>query len=48
MLTLEVQGQTPPTANADSGATTAISSYILVETTAQLRIGLGKNLGVAF
>jgi len=48
MLTLEIQGQTPPTASADSGETNAISSYVLVETTAQLRIGLGKNLGVAF
>ena len=48
MLTLEIQGQTPPTASADSGETNALSSYVLVETTAQLRIGLGKNLGVAF
>ena len=48
MLTLEVQGQTPPTLSAASGETASMSSYVLVETTCQLRIGLGKNLGVVF
>ena len=47
-LTLEVQGQTPPTADADHQTTASISTYVLAETTAQLRIGLGRNIGVAF
>lgn len=47
-LCLEISGQTPPTANATTQTTAAISSYILCETTAQLRVGLGRNLGVAF
>ena len=47
-LTLEVQGQVPPTASAASGESSSFSSYVLVETTAQLRIGLGKNLATVF
>ena len=50
-LTLEVQGQVPISASAAqiaSGATTNFSSYVLAETTAQLRIGLGKNLATVF
>ena len=47
-LTLEVQGQTPPTADADHQTTASISTYVLAETSAQLRIAIGKNIGVAF
>ena len=47
-LTLEVQGQTPPTADAGAQTTASISTYVLAETSAQLRIAIGKNIGVAF
>jgi hypothetical protein len=47
-LTLEVQGQTPPTADAGAQTTANISTYVLAETTCQLRIGIGRNIGVAF
>lgn len=47
-LVLEVEGQVPPTADPDAQTTDSISSYVLCETTAQLRVGLGRNIGVAF
>ena len=47
-LTLEVQGQTPPTADAGAQTTASISTYVLAETSAQLRIAIGRNIGVAF
>jgi hypothetical protein len=47
-LTLEVQGQTPPIADAGAQTTASISTYVLAETSAQLRIAIGKNIGVAF
>ena len=48
MMTCEVQGQTIPAAAADTGESGSISSYILVETTAQLRIAAGKQLAVSY
>jgi hypothetical protein len=50
-LTLSVSGQTMPTAGPGGGASQAtdkIASYILCETTAELRCKLGRNCGVVF
>lgn len=52
MMSFDVSGQVVPTGTAAalvaSQTQTNFSSYVLVETTAQLRIGLGKNLSVVF
>ena len=48
MLTLEIAGQRPPAVNAGAQTTNAISSYVLVEATAQLRIGQARQLAVCF
>jgi len=46
MLSLAVQGQTIPVASEATGETGSSSSYILVEVTQQLNIGLGKQLAL--
>ena len=45
-ITLEVSGQTMPTASAASGTTNQISTTVLAEMTSTLFIGLGKSLAV--
>ena len=47
-LTLEMQGQVPPSESTTTGETAQFSSYVLAETTAQLRISLGKQLSTVF
>jgi len=48
MLTLEVTGQVPPTISANAQTTASISSFIVAQTTAQLRVGLGKSVAISF
>ena len=48
MMTLEVSGQTMPTASATAQTTAAISSFIVAETTAELRVSLGKSVAISF
>ena len=48
MMTWEVSGQTVPTANAAAQTTAAISTFVVAETTAQLRCSLGRNLAISF
>ena len=47
-MSLEVTGQVPPVANAGAQTTAAISTFVVVETTAQLRISGNKQVGVSF
>ena len=47
-MSLEVSGQTPPTSAAASGVTASISTLVIVETTAQLRISGNSQVGVSF
>ena len=47
-FSLSLQGQVPATANADSQVTASISTLVVVETTAQLRIAGSKQLAVAY
>jgi hypothetical protein len=47
-MSLEVSGQTPPTAAAATGTTAALSTFVVVETTAQLRISGNRQIGVSF
>ena len=47
-FSLEVSGQTPSTAAAATQATAAISTLVLVETTAQMRILGQKSVAVSF
>ena len=47
-LTLEVSGQVPPTANAAAQTTASISSFILCETSSELKIGLGRSVAIHF
>ena len=48
MLTLAVTGQVPPVANADAQTTASLSSFLVAETTASLKVGLGKSLAISF
>ena len=43
-----VQGQKIPPADVDLGTTNTIGSFVVLDTTAQLRAGVGKNLAVLF
>ena len=47
-FSFEVSGQTPPTASDSSQATDQISTFVLVETTAQMRILGQKSVAVSF
>ena len=47
-MSLEVTGQVPPTAAAASGTTAAISTFVVIETTAQLRISGNKQVGISY
>ena len=42
-MSLEVSGQTPPTVSADTGTTAALSTFVVVETTAQMRISGNRH-----
>ena len=48
MLSLSVSGQVMPTVNADAQTTASISSFIVAETTAELRVGLGRTTAIDF
>jgi hypothetical protein len=48
MLTLAVTGQVPPAANAAAQTTASLSSFLVAETTASLKVGLGKSLAISF
>jgi hypothetical protein len=43
-----VKGQVPPVANAASGVTASISTFVVLETTAQLRISAGRQTSVQY
>ena len=47
-LLLEISGQTVPTASTAAQTTAAISTFVVAETTAQLRVGLGRNIAISF
>ena len=47
-FSVSLQGQVVPAANADSQITAAISTLVVVETTAQLRIAGAKQISVAY
>ena len=47
-MSLEVSGQTPPTASDATGTTAALSTFVVVETTAQMRISGNRQIGVSF
>ena len=47
-FSVSLTGQTLPTADADAQVTAAISTLVVVETTAQLRIGGAKQISVAY
>ena len=47
-LTLEVTGQVPPTAVAADQSTASISSFIVCETSSELKIGLGRSVAIHF
>ena len=43
-----VKGQVPPVADNDSGVTASISTFVVLETTAQLRISAGRQTSVQY
>jgi hypothetical protein len=47
-FSVSITGQTLPAANADSQVTAALSTLVIVETTAQLRIGGAKQVAVSY
>ena len=47
-FSVSLQGQVVPAADADAQVTAAISSLVVVETTAQLRIAGAKQISVAY
>ena len=47
-FSLEVKGQVPPTAAAASGATASISTFVVAETSAQMRIMGARSVTVSF
>ena len=47
-MSLEVTGQIAPTALAATGVTAALSTFVVVETTAQMRISGNRQIGVSF
>jgi hypothetical protein len=51
MMTWNVSGQLVPAASpapGGTGETGVISAFVVVETTAQVRAGVGKNIAVLF
>ena len=48
-MTLEVSGQAIPVAEPTTTQTTSsISSFVVCETTAELKVGLGKSVAIHF
>ena len=47
-FSVSLQGQVCPAANADSQVTAQISTLVVVETTAQLRVNGMKNVSISF
>ena len=47
-FSVSLTGQTLPAADADAQVTAAISTLVVVETTAQLRIAGAKQISVAY
>ena len=48
MMTLDVAGQVAPTQSDAAQTTAAISSFIVCETTAELKVGLGNSVAIHF
>ena len=48
IMTLEVNGQSIPTKSTTTQTTSSISSFIVCETTAELKVGLGKSVAIHF
>ena len=48
MMTLEVSGQTVPPQSDAAQTTAALSSFVVCETTAELKVGLGKSVAIHF
>jgi len=48
MCTLAVQGQDLPVAPLPQGETGVLSAFVVVSTTAQARVAVGKSIAVLF
>ena len=48
IMTLEVSGQVTPTTSTTTQTTSSISSFVVCETTAELKVGLGKSVAIHF
>ena len=47
-MSLEVTGQVAPTVSADAQTTASLSTFVVIETTAQLRISGQKQVGISY
>lgn len=48
MMTWNVSGQVIPAADPATGTTANLSAFVMLDTTAEIRVGVGKNLAVLF